>query len=194
MALVTEEEIKKAYKNAPERARDYIDSDELYDAFHVIRKTHNLHLDQAGSLALMIDAIILDLAPFEKFPTMLREALGAADDATYQAVLKDVNEKVFAMFRKVTKENTVPQSVTTPTTTAPPTPARAPNTTELPPLPTPKPPSVAETKLAVTSAPAPVQQVVPPPAAVVPPHPAPTAPSPKPPTYHGTDPYREPFE
>lgn len=97
-----------AYKNASERVQQYITSVELNHVFEEIRTAHKLHLDESGALSNALNAVFLELVPFEKFPDLLQEAL--KDSTKRTAVLKDVNEKVFVAFRKKMQEPEVVQS------------------------------------------------------------------------------------
>ena len=103
--IPTDQEVKAAYKAAEEDKKEYINSDELFNTFYAIRTKYNLHVDVAGNLATLIDAVILELVPFSDFPTKLKEILVGASDVEYQAILKSVNDDVFTYFRnKVKKE------------------------------------------------------------------------------------------
>ncbi len=190
MAIITEAEVRTVYDTASAQLKTYIDSDELMNTFDEIRTTHKLHVDQAGNLAMLIDAIILEMHPFANFPALLKDALINADAPLLAAVQKDVNDKVFVVFREKMKALTTPPPVVAAPLSQP---AAA------------RPISVMEQKMASVAAPEPIVQKVPPPAAPEDKPPMPvsasaevkpaTAPAPKaPPNYHAGDPYREPVE
>ena len=198
--MITQEEIQKAYASAPKHLQEYIDSDDLFNAFHEIRGKYNLHLDKAGDLAIAIDAIILNLQSFDAFPRLLKEALGGVDEKTYQGVVEDVNTKIFTAFRELTKKQ-VEKLVQAP---APPKPVSnseplkviEQTVSQKEPAPV-KPLQIIQEKMSQTVGTAALNIPVPPVAAAVttpaaqpeqkPPATAPTR-------YHGADPYREPAE
>ncbi|MEK7063146.1 MAG: hypothetical protein AAB955_00465 [Patescibacteria group bacterium] len=189
MAIITETEVRPAYDIAPQHVKDFIDSNELFDIFYSIKMTYNLHVDQAGNLAMLIDAILLEMHPLGKFQELLKDALGQGiDQKTYEGVLRDVNEKVFTLFRGKTKARA--DAAVQPAPPKPTPVAAAPITL--------KPISVMEQKMSETVAPVViVQKIAAPPAegAVPVATPPPAAPTPPPPSaparYHGADPYRE---
>lgn len=198
--MISEEEVKRVYATASQSVKDYVNSNEVFDAFHEIRKSHNLHLDHAGNLAMAIDAVILGMRSFSELPTLLRDALPGVDDATREKVVQDVNDKIFVPLRELTKKRAeAPASVPTvprPTSgiravertlvsEAPP-PVRPQPTEEKAEAPTTRPvapqQSVVEQKMpgVVQSSESRVQSATPPKVA-----------PPAPPKYHGADPYRE---
>lgn len=197
--MITEAEVRKVYETAPKHLKEYIDSDGLFNAFHEIRRTHKLHIDQAGNLAMAIDAVVLGMKRFDELPMLLREGLAGVDDATREKVVKDVNDKVFVPLREYTKK----RAEETQKTTAPkPVPTSPPQSAP--------PPSVRNIELKLTKEPTPAvapvtaepaqqtQSIVeqkmppaPPPAQAPPVEPAAQREAPR---YHGTDPYRETIE
>ncbi len=181
--MINEEEVRKVYASAPQHLKAYIDSDELFDAFHSIREAHKLHLDHAGNLALAIDAVILGMKRFDELPILLREGLMGLDEAMREKVVKDVNDKIFMPLRELTKKHAEESK----TYTEPPAPTSGIRSVEIKLVKEPAPPlplqSVVEQKMPPTAAP---------PTAPVPPAES-TAPR-ETPRYHGTDPYREPVE
>jgi hypothetical protein len=214
--LPSQLEIKTAYQNAPVYLQDFIGSDEMYTVFQDMIKVHKLHIDQGGNLAVALNSIILGLRPLGQFPELLKEALNSSDDALNRAIANEANSKVFSALRALTKTETTPTKATPVLETAPAAVAfapasspiqsvqKAPLVTQLESMPVaaavvpPTPMVVAENKMAMTSAPAPVTTAVPmppsaPTTAITPP--IPKEPKPEAPVkYHGTDPYREPFE
>lgn len=192
--IPTDQEVKAAYKAAGEDKKEYINSDELFNTFYAIRTKYNLHVDVAGNLALLIDAVILELIPLSEFPGKLKEVLAGSSDVEYQAILKSVNDEVFTYFRnkvkaaaEAAKKKAEQEAVedaalerelnATGTPAAPTAPVAPPPETPAAPAPVVR-PSVLEQKVTepTTSAPK-----------VEPPVEAPKPAS----RYHGTDPYRE---
>lgn len=106
--LPTLEELKAAHGAAPAYIRDYISSEELAKVFNEIRDTNKLHLDEAGQLSLALSAVFLEVRPAEQFPELLKEAL-EVNQGAHAAVLKTVNEKVFARFREILSQKTLTQ-------------------------------------------------------------------------------------
>lgn len=102
--MPTEQQVKEAYKAAVDEVKEYINSDELFNTFYAIRTKYNLHVDVAGNLALLINAVTLGLVTLTEFPQLLKGILTNATDADYQAILKSVNDDVFTAFRTQTKE------------------------------------------------------------------------------------------
>ena len=197
--MPTEQQIKAAYKVVRDELREYIDSEELFNTFYAIRTKYNLHVDVAGNLALLIDAIILELVPLTEFPQLLKDILTNSSDSDYQAILKSVNDDVFAVFRTKTKERAEEAKRKADQEAkedaelekrleeeakmagSAPAPAQDTSTPVVQPTVTAPAPSIVAQK--ITSVSAPVQEQ----SKVVPQESKPAAP----PHYHGTDPYRE---
>lgn len=183
--MLTRDEIKKVYDAAPEPRKKLVDSDEVYDAFHEIRKKHNLHLDHAENLALAIDAVILEIEPFEKMKDLLESGMRTVDAGTRTEILKDIDELIFKPLRKRAEELVV----------RPPAPltsgidGTATALHSAPPLPVaPAPPPEPATPPVALAAPPILSQKMPVVPAIEKPTQQPPVPAPK---YHGTDPYRE---
>jgi hypothetical protein len=104
MPIITEAEIKDVYKTAPQHLKELVDSDEVYNAFHGIRETYNLHLDHAQNLAMAIDAVILEMRPFEQLGDLLSDGLRSVDENTRNKILADINTKVFIPLRDRAKK------------------------------------------------------------------------------------------
>lgn len=210
--IPTDIEIKAAYKKATEDQRWYINSDELFNTFYSLRTKYNLHVDVAGNLALLIDAVILEMVPLAEFPAQLKSLLTNSSEADYQAVLKAVNDEVFTAFRKRVKERAEAKVQEAKDlaekkkredaedqalelelqkefeSKAAAVAAKKPVSPALPQTPVTTPAvaapvkSVLEQKTTATSAPVQVQATIPPPQQQK---------AQTPPRYHGTDPYRE---
>jgi len=203
----TETDIKKAYAVANDKAKEYIDSDELFNTFYTIRTKYNLHVDVAGNLALIIDSVILEMLPLTEFPGKLKEILTGSSETEYQVILKTINDDIFTYFRNKVKaeaeavkkkaEQEAAEDAELERQIAEATARRALEgvgtdaAPALPPPPVQEPtapvqaapaPSIVEQK--VTTVSAPVQEL----SKVVQPEIKPAA---APPRYHGTDPYRE---
>ena len=209
--IPTDVEVKAAYKKATEDQRWYINSDELFNTFYTLRTKYNLHVDVAGNLVLLINAVILEIVPLTEFPAQLKSILTGSSEADYQAVLKAVNEEIFVAFRKRVKERAEAKAqeakelaekkkredaedqaleleLKKQFESSTPAGAIEKATTtvqsQTPPVPPAVPvpaKSVIEQKTTVTSAPIQQQATIPPPAQK----------TQTPPKYHGTDPYRE---
>lgn len=118
--LPTQEEILARFESAPEYVRNFITSVELMATFKTLRETHKLHLDEAGQVGRALNAVFLELKPASEFPELLRSSL-EQNVSVYDALLKDINEKVFKVFReKMETAPSLPVSVTlTPPATPP---------------------------------------------------------------------------
>lgn len=92
-------EIETAYENAPAYIKEYVVSEKLQTAFEEIRVQHKLHFDEADKLTDALVATFIELTPAASFPDLLKEVL-EQNIGTYDAVLKDVNEKIFKPFRE----------------------------------------------------------------------------------------------
>jgi hypothetical protein len=174
MTIPTKEEFLTAYQKAPQYVKDFVDGDELDAAFQDIRTKYKIHLDDAGTFADLLNAVILGMLPLGQFEAALAEHLPSVDQATRTQITRDANEKVFVTLRK---RATAPEA---PAVSLP-----SPEATE-----DKKPVSVVTQKLSapVTEAPKVVTVAMPAPA-------APTSKSAENPRYSGgSDPYREPFE
>ncbi len=108
--LPTKEEIKKAYQQAPEYIQTYIISKELADVFNTIRTAYKLHFDEAGQISIALNAVFLEVRPTAEFPDLLKVALEQNGDK-YDVVLKDINEKIFTVFREkvLTRKTETPE-------------------------------------------------------------------------------------
>lgn len=159
-------EIREQLKNAPEDVRVFIAGVEFNETFIAIKNSHKLHFDEMEKLGNALVSVFVELRSMSDFPALLREAL-EQNSAAYDAVLKDVNEKIFAVFRasleKKVAESEAPALNSQTPSPKPPTPAA---------LLEKKVPQNAEKVTLSTPPPAPE----------------------KPPQYIKVDPYREPIE
>lgn len=114
--IPSDQELQKHYAAAPDLVKEFITSVELSTAFQEIRTHHQLHLDEAGALSRALNSVFLELNDYQKFPSLLKEAL-EQNSGQYDAVLKEVNEKIFTAFRKKLEE---PEEVEEPTNVAQP--------------------------------------------------------------------------
>lgn len=78
--------------------RTYIQSEELAHVFEEIRTTYKIHLDEAGNISLSLNAVFLGVRPAGEFTNLLKASLEQNGDK-YDSILKDVNEKIFKVFR-----------------------------------------------------------------------------------------------
>jgi len=111
--MFDENQLADAYTSAPKKIQEYITSPELGAVFEELRETHQLHLDEAGRLSNALNAVFLEVIPFDKFPKLLEEAVPQGEKR--DALLKDVNEKVFVAFRQYLKEPEPEPEQTVPT-------------------------------------------------------------------------------
>lgn len=116
------QKLKEAYQKAPEAVQEFIISDELSNTFEKIRKTHQLHLDEASNMSDALNAVFLEVKPFDAFPNLLKQAL-EQNRAKYDAVLKDINELIFVPFRKSLQQKEEKVEEPVPEPEAAPTPA-----------------------------------------------------------------------
>lgn len=175
ITLPTPQQITDAFRAAPGYIKDFLDGDELDDAFSDIRTTHKLHLDHAGVLADLLNAVILELIPLGQFGAALAEHLPGLGQDVRTAITREANEKLFAVLRG-RAEAPAPEPV-------------LPASVESPPAPATSVPSVFVQKLAGA--------VSEPQKTVTVPMPSPsveTKPIEEPRYADGTDPYREPVE
>ena len=98
--LPTKEQIQKKFEGAPEYVQDFITSEELQEIFTDLRKKYSLQLDEAGQVSVAINAVALELAPLESFPSLMKEALPEMDGMKRSILIKDVNESVFEELRE----------------------------------------------------------------------------------------------
>lgn len=117
--LPTQEEIVARFESAPEYVRNFITSVELMATFKTLREVHKLHLDEAGQVGRALNAVFLEIRPASEFPELLRSSL-EQNVSVYDALLKDINEKIFKVFRE--KMETKPPTPTPVTPTPPATP------------------------------------------------------------------------
>lgn len=105
--LPTHEEINMAFDKASKAVQEYIGSVELMRAFIEVREHYKLHLDEAGNISRALNAVFLGLRPAAEFPELLKAAL-EQNSSTYNAVLRDINEKIFVAFRRKMQEGGAP--------------------------------------------------------------------------------------
>jgi hypothetical protein len=125
MTTPTKQAYTEAYVNAPQYVKDFIQSDELADVFEVIRTTYKLHLDDAGTLADLLNAVVLELMPLGQFEAALAEYIPNLDAETRARVARDANDTIFAVLRSrvatpapaapAPQASIVAQKLTTPT-------------------------------------------------------------------------------
>lgn len=108
--MIDRNEVQKVYDAAPQRVKDLVDSNEVFDAFHVIRKKYNLHLDHADNLAMVINALVLEMYPFEKLKDLLLDAMRSVDEGTRNDIIKDIDLLIFKPLRdKLVAETKAPE-------------------------------------------------------------------------------------
>ncbi len=95
----TSEDILQAYKKAPEYIQDFVTLDEMKNAYNKIRTGHKLHLDQAEALSIAVNAVILDLAPLDTFPALMKEMLPTLADDERTKIVEEVNNTLFRALR-----------------------------------------------------------------------------------------------
>lgn len=98
--MVTKEEIRKKYDEAPPDVQALVNDPEVYDAFHLIRRTHNLHLDAAGALADLINALILGIVPLTELDNHLSLVLPGVDAAQRDKIKADLDAHIFKPLRE----------------------------------------------------------------------------------------------
>lgn len=98
--LPTKEQIQKKFEGAPEYVQDFITSEELQEIFTNLRKKYSLQLDEAGQVSVAINAIALELAPLDSFPSLMKEAVPGMDSMKRSILIKDINESVFEELRE----------------------------------------------------------------------------------------------
>jgi len=203
--MIDRNEVQKVYDAAPQRVKDLVDSNEVFDAFHVIRKKYNLHLDHADNLAMVINALVLEMYPFEKLKDLLLDAMRSVDEGTRNDIIKDIDLLIFKPLRdKLVAETKVEekpkagiQGVSAAKIQGVEVKLRSIPEVEIPPIPKVEPSPVLEQK--VVTPPAPTQSVIAQKLGVRPvggeigPNvlKQDVQPEPKAPRYHGSDPYRE---
>lgn len=99
MIIPTKKEFSDAYEKAPQYVQDFIQSDELDAAFEALRATYKLHLDDAGMLADLLNAVVLDLVPLGQFEGALAEHVPRLAQEERIKITREVNEKIFAVLR-----------------------------------------------------------------------------------------------
>ncbi len=183
MTLPTDQEFIAAYGKAPTYVQQFIDGEELTAVFKELRATYKLHLDDAATLANLMNAVLLGLIPLGSFEAALAEHMPNLDQASRTKVTREVNEKVFAAVRQHAK---APQQVVS-------APASKPETIPVVPLPRPEEivaaptPSIVTQKLVGPTVETPKTITVPMPSLT-------NKPADNPRYSGGGDPYREPVE
>jgi len=98
-SIPTADQINEAEKKASAVAADYVSSDSYFNTLKEIVNVQKLHIDEIGNIGDALDATFYELRTIEEFPALLREALEQNKDK-YDAVLKDINEKIFKPYRE----------------------------------------------------------------------------------------------
>lgn len=178
MTIPTGQEFTDAYHRAPQYVQDFIDGDELGDTFHSIRTTYKIHLDNAGTFADLLNAVILELIPLGQFEAALAEHIPSIDQDTRTKITREVNEKVFAVLRTRAVAPLPSPKATEGTASAP---VQVAGPSVAPPI------SVVAQKLSAPITEAPKEVTVAMPTAA-------TKPAENPRYSGGSDPYREPVE
>lgn len=116
MTIPSVEQLQAAHENASKSVQDFIDADNYFLVFEEIRNTHKLHLDEAEKLSRALGAVFLKLVSFEEFPNLLKEVLEQNSDK-HDAVLKEINSKIFTVFRENVLKKLGQEKAQTPPTT-----------------------------------------------------------------------------
>lgn len=93
-------DIATAYDKAPQYIKDFMDGDTLTTVFQTLRSTYKLHIDDSGTLALLMNTVLLGLLPLGQFETALAEHIPNLKPDQRVLLAKEVNEKVFVELRK----------------------------------------------------------------------------------------------
>ena len=160
--IPTKDTLVAAFKQAPQYVKDFIMGDKMATAFDAMRTAHKLHLDDAGRLSAVINAVVLGLAPLGDFDKLVGQALVAVTPDERAEVIKEINDTIFIPMR----DTATPEAAPAPEAATPGLPAVVGPTT-----------SIIEQKLEMRTAEAPKTVTIPAEA----PHP-----------YAAGDPYHEP--
>ena len=104
MTLPTEQSVSSAYQKAPQYVKNFMDGEDLTAAFKSMRATYNMHVDDAGVFAQLMDAVMLELIPLGQFEAALAEHIPNLKQEERTKLTREVNEKVFAALRKHASE------------------------------------------------------------------------------------------
>lgn len=160
MINYTEAQLNEQYTKLPEVMREAIVSVETADKIMAIGKTHNLHIDQIGSLAENVGLVMLGLLSTKEFNKQIENEL-KIDHVMAENIAAEVNSQIFLPIRDALRQLTeakdqlptqadVLQEIENPPAapiTPPITPATPP-TIEAPAAVIPPPPSIFEQKMA----------------------------------------------
>lgn len=110
--LTLEQSIAQLLTKVPAPVQQFV-LNELGTTTNLMMAAHNLHIDQAGVLERELLLMLLGQEDPAQFATALKEA--GVDEATTQAILKDVNERVFKRLRTQERaEGVAPATPTAP--------------------------------------------------------------------------------
>lgn len=99
----TTEQIHSRLKEAPDKVKQLVGSEELAEVLATITKKYQLHLDQAGVIGDEINFVILGLARADQFTQNILNQANLSTEKTNE-IAKEVNDKIFLKLRESLKQ------------------------------------------------------------------------------------------
>ena len=100
MLKLSKEEILKRIKDLPLDLKSAAQSDQTVLELQTIAKNHNLHVDQLGTLADLVELTLGGVVLTREFVTLMREMLPEIDQGKVMAIAEEVNRRVFAPYQE----------------------------------------------------------------------------------------------
>jgi hypothetical protein len=100
MINLNKEEIIRRTKNVPLDLKRAIASDQVINELRGIAKEQNLHVDQLGTLADLVELTLSGVILTREFVSLMRDSLSDLPKEKVLALAEEVNKRIFAPFRE----------------------------------------------------------------------------------------------
>jgi hypothetical protein len=99
MIHITKEEIVRRTANLPADLKTASQSDQTVLELQAIAKNHNLHVDQIGTVADLVELTLSGVVLTREFVAMMTESLPGLKREQIMALAEEINRRVFAPYR-----------------------------------------------------------------------------------------------
>ena len=99
MIKLNREEILRRTKGLPLDLNQTVQSERVIEELKTITKNHNLHVDQIGAVADLLELTLAGVVLTREFVSMLGEALPDLPQEKVLAIAEEINRKIFSPVR-----------------------------------------------------------------------------------------------
>lgn len=99
MIKLNKDEIAKRTKDLPGDLKVAAQSDKTVTELQAIAKNHNLHVDQIGTVADLVELTLSGVVLTREFVAMMTESLNGLKREQIMALAEEINRRIFAPYR-----------------------------------------------------------------------------------------------